>query len=204
MTDASGESDLRRRAAWLLAMLVVAAVLVVVVMTRLLDSSGGGGASTGLAGPDDTLTPSATATAAATSSRPTPRPSSGTPSTGGSGPSAYAGPSTTTCPSTAACVLQGDPAEAIAAVNAYRQAHGQHSLPGTVSPAAQRCALSDGSDCSGGWAETYLGRLDGTAAVTKIAGLAKLLDPQMTSFGIGWAYKPTAKTYYLAVVRSGG
>jgi hypothetical protein len=42
---------------------------------------------------------------------------------------------------------------------------------------------------------------DGTTAVAKIAGLGKLLDPQLKSFGVGWAYDPQSKAYYFAIVR---
>jgi hypothetical protein len=198
VADESGESDLRRRAAVLLVTLAVAAVLVVFVMVKLLDNSGNANGSTGAAAPDDTL--SAAPTTSAHSARPSTR--SGSPSTTAGTGATSTGPATASCPTDAPCVLQGDAAKAIQAVNAYRTQNGRKAVPGTVSAGAQKCALSDGSRCSGGWAETYLDKLDGTAAVNKIAKLGKLLDPQLKSFEVGWAYRPEAKTYYLAVIRT--
>lgn len=198
MADESDESDLRRRAAVLLVTLAVAAALVVFVMTKLLDNSGSNKGSSGAGAPDDTL--SAAPTTSAHSARPSAR--SGSPSaTGGTRPTS-SGPATASCPTNDPCVLQGDAAHAIQAVNAYRTQNGRKAVPGTVSAPAQTCALSDGSNCNGGWAETYLNKLDGTAAVDKIAKLGKLLDPQLKSFEVGWAYRPEAKTYYLAVIRT--
>jgi hypothetical protein len=207
VTDESGESGQRRRAAILLATLAVVAVLVVVVMTKLLDGSGSDKGSSGAA-PDDTLSapPSTSAHPATPSAHPaTPSARSGSPSGTGARRTSgarSAGPATASCPTDQPCVLQGDAARAIEAVNAYRTQNGRKAVPGTVSAAAQKCALSDGGRCSGGWAETYLSKLDGTAAVTKIAKLGKLLDPQLTSFEVGWAYRPEARTYYLAVIRT--
>lgn len=200
VADESGETDPRRRAAVVLVGLAVAAVLVVVVMIKLFDSSGGGHDSSGAA-PDDTLSapPSSSSRPAASSAR---RPSAPVTPTSDRTATGATGPATASCPTDSPCVLQGDAAHAIQAVDTYRTQHGRTSVPGTVSKAAQACALSDGSDCSGGWAETYLNQLDGTAAVAKIAKLGKLLDPQLQSFEVGWAYRPRTKTYYLAVIRT--
>jgi hypothetical protein len=97
-------------------------------------------------------------------------------------------------------VLGGDPGNGIAAINDYRTQHGQDAVVGRVSTQAQQCALHNGSGCSGGWAETQLGTLDGAAAVQKILPFAHLLEP-MKSFTVGWAYDPGAKQYYFAIVR---
>ena len=198
MADDAGETDLRRRAAWFLAMLVVAAVLVVVVMTTLLDSPGKS-TNNGNPAPDDALSPSTTTSHTSRSSPPDRRRSSG--STSSHGSSASTGPATASCPTEAPCALQGDAAQAVAAINDYRTEHGRSAVPGTVSTAAQACALSDGSRCTGGWAESQVAKLDGAAAVAKIAALGKLLDSHLTSFGVGWAYAPQQKMYYFAIVR---
>ena len=98
-------------------------------------------------------------------------------------------------------MLQGDAGRAIQVVNAYRRQHGVGALPGSVSKAAQTCALGNGSNCAGSWAETQIATLDGRAVVDKIAQRGRLLDPALKSFGIGWAYDPTQKQYYFAIER---
>jgi hypothetical protein len=195
--DESQDSDLRRRAAWLLAMLAVVAVLFVVLLTFLLDSGGSSKKSNGSA-PDGTLAispSSSSAHRAATSSAA--RPSASSSPSG----ETSTGPATKDCPTDQPCALDGDYGKAIDAINAYRAENGQKPVPGTVSKAAQKCALSNGSDCSGGWAESQVPTMDGTQAVKKVASLGKLLQP-MKSFGIGWAYSPSQKQYYFAVVRT--
>ncbi len=192
MTDPaadSGESDLRRRAAWLLGLLVLVAVLVVVLILTLAHTSG---SSPGGKGSDDSLvaTPSSSATSA-TSHRtnPTRRPSSST----------IAHPTTVNC--IRLCVVDGDLGNSIAAINDYRAEHGQKRVPGTVSKSAQACALSNGGTCHGAWAESQVPKPTGAAALQKIMPLGKLLDPQLKSFEIGWAYDPGASLYYFAIVK---
>jgi hypothetical protein len=100
-------------------------------------------------------------------------------------------------------VLQGDSADVIAAINQYRTKNGQQAVAGKVSKSAQKCALSNGGNgCSGGWAESQVDKLDGKAAVNKISKLGKLLDPQLKSIEVGWAYAPAQKQYYIAIVRN--
>jgi hypothetical protein len=99
-------------------------------------------------------------------------------------------------------VLDGDAGNGIAAINAYRTQHGLAAVSGAVSPAAQQCAVNNGNDCSGGWAETELPQPDGAAAVQKILPFAHLLDTQITSVDVGWAYDPGAKLYYFAIIRN--
>jgi hypothetical protein len=196
-TEPQVESDLRRRAAWLLGMLVVVAVLFVIVMTVLIDS--GGSKDKG----QPRLLDGA-ATTAATTRAPSSHPASRTRSTTASTSSAATstarhGPAS--CPTPQPCALDDDIGDAVAAVNAYRTQHGQPALPGAVSAAAKECAVTNGSGCSGSWAETLVSGPDGEKAVNKIARLAKLLSP-MKSFGVGWAYDPTSKQYFFAVVRN--
>jgi hypothetical protein len=198
LTDQAGDSDLRRRAAWLLALLVLVAVLIVVLILAFTHSSTGDqhhGAA-----PDDSLvaTPSTTAGTTSPGHRSTKRPATSARSTPTS-PSAARTP--VSC--TRLCVVSGDLGNSVAAINGYRVKHGQRAVPGTVSAAAQRCALSNGSKCSGGWAESQVESPTGAAALAKIVPLGKLLDPGLKSFDVGWAYDPAGHEYYFAIVRHG-
>jgi hypothetical protein len=123
------------------------------------------------------------------------------------------GPSTTTstspvargsirCPGPQTCILDGDPGNAIQAINDFRTAHGLPAVPGSVTPQAQTCAVNNGNGCSGGWAETELADPNGQEAVQKIEQFAHFEDPQMTSVEVGWAYDPGAQLYYFAIVRN--
>lgn len=95
-----------------------------------------------------------------------------------------------------------DIGDAIGAINAYRKDHGLAAVEGSVSEAAQKCALSNGGDCSGKWAESQVPGPDGEAAVAKIERLADLLDPKIKSVEVGWAYDPRSHQYFIAVVRN--
>jgi hypothetical protein len=89
----------------------------------------------------------------------------------------------------------------VAAINAYRTHHGLPAITGGVSNKAQTCAMNNGNGCSGGWAETQLGKPDGATAVTKILPFGRLLDPKIKVIDVGWAYDPGAKQYYFAIIR---
>jgi hypothetical protein len=195
------DSDLRRRAAWLLGMLAVVAVLFVLVMTQVL---GSGDKKSGDNGPGALDS----AVAAQTDS-----PSSGSGSTRASSPartaptSKAAGSSSatrgrTTCPGRQTCILDGDVGNGIDAINAYRTEHGQPAVPGRVSTQAQKCAVRNGNGCSGGWAETEVAKPNGRLAVQKILEFGRLLDPNVKTFEVGWAYDPGAKLYYFAIIRN--
>ena len=193
------DTDLRRRAAWLLGMLAIVAVLLVVVMSQLV---GGGGGSKGDTGPRDLDSAVGQHSSSSASTSPSSRPHTQSPassdapgSSGGSAPVRGR-----KCPTKQTCALDGDPGNGIAAINDYRTQHGKPSVPGRVGTDAQTCALNNGNGCSGGWAETELGKLDGAAAVQKILPFAHLLD-DMKSVEIGWAYDPGAKLYYFAIIR---
>jgi hypothetical protein len=197
------ESDLRRRAAWLLGMLGIVAVLLIVVMTALIGSDNGtkpsdnaGPLDSSITGPGHTTSSTHhTSAAAGHSTTAAPSTTAATSTTAG----AHAG----SCPTASRCALPDDIGNAIAAVNTYRAQHGKPALPGAVSDAAKACALANGSGCKGSWAESQVPSPDGTAAVAKLLTFAKLLDPQMTSFGVGWAYDPGSKQYFFAIVRNG-
>jgi hypothetical protein len=204
--DGGSESDseLRRRAAWLLGLLALVAVLFVVLMTQLIGGGKGGDSGGGAGGPRALVSAVAGSSGAAT--EPSAPPSSS--HTGGSPTrhpaSASSSPSTgaASCPTRQVCVIDGDLGGGIDAINAYRTQHGQSAVTGRVSNQAQQCALQNGNGCSGGWAETELAKPKGDQAVQKILPFAHLLDPNVKSFEVGWAYDPGAKLYYFAIIRN--
>jgi hypothetical protein len=198
-TDPGAESDLRRRAAWLLGMLAVVAILFLVIITTLVNTGGGGGSSD-TPGALDTVATSQPATnhpGSSTSSRTSPSKSSPQTSPAGSAPAT----GTTSCPTTQTCVLAGDLGNGVAAINDYRTKHGLPAVPGSVSAQAQTCAVHNGNGCSGGWAETELATADGAQAVQKILPFAHLLDAHLTTIEVGWAFDPSARLYYFAIIR---
>ena len=163
MADANEpvESDLRRRAAWLLGMLGVVAVLLIVVMTVLIGSDKGNKPSSNAGPLDGQATSPGGTTSSAPHSLSSARPSTTRSSGSTAATSTTAGAHAASCPTTSRCALPDDLGNAIAAVNAYRAQHGKPALPGTVSAAAQACALANGSDCKGGWAESQVPGPDG-------------------------------------------
>lgn len=202
--DGSGpesDSDLRRRAVWLLVMLAVVAVLLVVVISAIVGTDNGGSDQGSGPGPLDSQISSSSAHPPTTRHH---RQQSSTPRTSESSshPTATVATGSTKCPTSATCVLDGDVGDGVQAINDYRTQHGQPAVPGQVSEQAQTCALHNGNGCSGGWAETELAEPNGRQAVQKILPFAHLLDPQMKSIEVGWAYDPRAKLYYFAIVRN--
>jgi hypothetical protein len=181
-------------------MLALVAVLFVIVISALVKTHGGGNGAD--QGPLD-----AEATSASSSDQPSGHSSPGgrtSPPTRTHSPSATAttpAAGVTSCPTSETCILEGDVGNAIPAINDYRTRHGQPAIPGEAAPQAQNCALRNGNGCSGGWAETLLSDPDGRQAVHKILPFAHLLDPQMTSIQVGWAYDPGAKLFYFAIIR---
>lgn len=207
MSDEPTESDIRRRAAWLLGMLALVAALFVGLMVVFFNSSGGDGTQPvdNLAGPTSSSnTPSRSPGGGSGSGTPgtgsatSPGPASSTPAS--ATPSSGKPSGSASCPTSATCALDTDIGDAVAAINAYRQKNGKQPVPGTVSAEAKKCALANGSGCSGGWAETQLGTADGAAAVQKILPFGKLLQ-DMSAIEVGWAYDPGAKQYYFAIIR---
>lgn len=208
-SDPEVDSDLRRRAAWLLLMLAIVAVLLVVVISALVSTHGDNGTDTSGRRPLDGIATQSGAQQQGPTGhhsqhhRRHHQPGQG----GGPSTSTSTGTSTipvgsTTCPGTATCILEGDPGNAIQAINDFRTAHGQPAVPGSVTPQAQTCALNNGSGCTGGWAETLLSDPNGEEAVQKIEQFAHFEDPHLTSIEVGWAYDPSAKLYYFAIVRN--
>jgi hypothetical protein len=197
-TDPRAESDLRRRAAWLLAMLAVVAVLFIVVMTLLINGKGGKGSGSGPAALDSLASsPDSSPTHSSSHAAPTRSHSSSSSASSSAPPTG-----STSCPGAQPCVLTGDIGNGVNAINAYRTQHGQPAVPGSVGSVAQTCAVHNGNGCTGGWAETELATPDGQEAVQKILPFAKLLDPALKNFQVGWAYDPGAKLYYFAIIRN--
>lgn len=208
MSNESGETEIRKRAAWLLAMLALVAILFAALMVTMLGGNKGHTPHTALQDPITSLS-AGPPTSPQPGSSPAQHPSalngspegSGGPSTPLTGTATTpTGPAPHSCPTSAPCALDGDIGNAIAAVNAYRAEHGKPSVPGSVTPAAQKCAASNGSQCSGGWALTYVSQADGQAAVDKVRSRAHDILT-MTSFEIGWAYDPAGHQYYFAIVQ---
>jgi hypothetical protein len=202
-SDPEVESDLRRRAAWLLLMLVVVAVLLVVVISALVSTNDSGSGNAGPGPLDPVATESGQQSPSASHSTHHRRhhhqhPSGSESSTGTS--SIPVG--TTSCPTSQTCIIEGDPGNSIQAINDFRTAHGLPAVPGSVTTLAQTCAVNNGNGCTGGWAETELAQPNGDEAVQRIEQFAHFEDPHLTSVEVGWAYDPSAKLYYFAIVRN--
>jgi hypothetical protein len=197
-SDPEAESDLRRRAAWLLLMLAIVAVLLVVVISALVKthgSSGGNGSGA--------LDPIATQTGSGGSHHPKPPRTSHPRKGGGRSSSTTSVPvGQTSCPTSQRCILQGDVDNSIQAINTFRAQHGLTAVPGSVTPQAQSCAFHAGNGCTGAWAMTYLSAPNAQEAVQKIDQYAHFEDPNMKSVEVGWAFDPSTKLYYFAIVRN--
>lgn len=194
--DSDDPGASRRRALWVMVVLACLALIVGCLMVLL----GGGGSSkqhhVDLLPP--VHTPSSTPTRAGpTQSEPAAR--SPSPSTGSAtSPSLDTGTEPTgpprrgdPCAGAGSCVVDGD-GGALAAVNAYRSAHGLPAVPGGVTSNAQLCAEHEGNGptCVPHYAWTAVADQDGAKAVRKIVGFgsAWLLDRSTTTISVGWAY----------------
>jgi hypothetical protein len=201
----------RRRALWALLVLVLVAVFIGAIMVFVIGSSGGG-THHGLGGSDDTTEPTQSSSRPPTSSaartgRTTPtRP-----------PSTSARPKATStanpCPSTAPCAVADDVGSAVQALNDFRVRHGRPAVPGSASAKAAQCALSqgDGASCRPHYSwQPGAATADGAKVISAIAGRSDgmqwLLDPEMSSFTVGWAYSPGAGGaghYECAILKTG-
>lgn len=116
-------------------------------------------------------------------------------------------PGPVSCPTASPCVLPDDVGNAVQALNDYRAAHGQPVVPGSVTKAAQDCAVNNGdeSSCPSGYYWEPVGR-SGSEVITKIAASGKgtgwLLNPSMEAVQVGWAYIPSSKSYECVLVSS--
>ena len=88
----------------------------------------------------------------------------------------------------------------MAAINQYRVQHGLPAVSGAVTPAAQMCAVTNGDQCTGSWAESQVPSPNGKDALQKVMPLTNLLDPHLASLEVGWAYDPAAREYYFAII----
>lgn len=209
-SDPGVESDLRRRAAWLLLMLAIVAVLLVVVISAVVSTKSDNAPNNAGKRPlDQVATQSGGNEPQSPAGQQSTHPRRRHHTRQGGGPNTSTSTSTsntprgsTSCPGTQTCVLEGDPGNAIQAINDFRTAHGLPAVPGSVSAQAQTCAVNNGSGCSGGWAETELADPNGQEAVQKIEQFAHFEDPRLTSVEVGWAYDPGAQLYYFAIVRN--
>ncbi len=203
----TARSAQRKRAALALGAIALVAVLVVAAMLLFVNDSSSGngnGTDTQVAGPTDSGTTAPTTqprssvqtspTGATSSTRATPS-KQPTPK-----------PTRVTCSTEPACTLPGDPGNTLAAVNAYRTSHGQLAIPGSVSRAAQTCAVHNGDSppCPKSYFWEPVSGHNGNEVISKIAakrdGAQFLLDPSVKSVHIGWAYIPSSGSYECAVV----
>jgi hypothetical protein len=182
----------QRSALWALAALGIITVLVVMVM--LVFTSGGGHHNNNAQNPPVSTVPSepaSTTPPATTPSAPSPTPPSSTAPRTTPAPVRTGNP----CPSPAPCAVQGDDAQLVAAVNAFRAAHQLPVVPGTVSPQAQQCALAQGNGpaCAPSYSWEPVPAQSAAQVIALIVGRDGgkwLLDPSMVSFSVGWAYAP--------------
>jgi len=200
--SSEGKAASRRPAWWVLLTLAAVAVLVVGLLSMLPSRTRAGRGSERLAGDAATTSTSqpavgtATAQTGASTAASAPTRSAST-----SGPLTQAS-TANQCASTAGCVVAGDDGGVVAALNAYRTSHGRAAAPGATTGQAQQCALSqgNGSTCAPHYAWQPVPTRDGTRVINMIAsrsdGRAWLLDPQMTSFSVGWAYQPGGAGQY--------
>ena len=194
-----GDSDLRRRAAWLLTMLVVVAALVVALTVWLLrpGSSKNNDAGPGIDDPSST-----SASAGPSSTGPANRSGSTSPGTANSSASSSAPTKVPKpdCPSSATCTVTGDISGAASAINAYRAKNGKSAVPATTSTTADMCALSSGSDCPTSFVWVHVSNLSGKSVVQSVLGYHSsddLLDNTAKAFQIGWAYDPAGEVSLL-------
>ena len=205
------ESASRRRAWWALLTLAALAVLIVGLIWVLPGRTRAGRGSERLAG--DARTTSASQPAVGTAAAQPGASTAASPPTRSASTSGPLKPASTAnqCASTAGCVVAGDDGGVVAALNAYRTSHGLAAVAGATTGQAQRCALSqgnDGSTCVPHYAWQPVPTPDGTRVISMIAsrsdGRAWLLDPQMTSFSVGWARQPGgAGQYECAILKVG-
>ncbi|MEO8889575.1 MAG: hypothetical protein ABI301_01990 [Jatrophihabitantaceae bacterium] len=188
----------RRRALWGLVVLGCVAVIIGSLMVLLGGGSGNKNNNTGLDQPPLTSPPTtvikSTPTHRATTkaivpTKPAPKPSP--PRTGNP------------CAGAATCGVSGD-GGVVTALNAYRTEHGEKTVSGAATARAETCALHQGAAkyCAQHWIYTTSPSQSGTDCIKGFAGFnpSWLLDKQMTSFSVGWAY--VAGTYQCAVAKT--
>lgn len=185
----------RRRAIWGLVVLGCVALIIGSLMLLLGGGSDKKKDDSGLVIPPLTTTSRPTPTASTT---PT-----GTPTTTAQTTPTAAPRTGNPCAGQPTCAVAGD-GGVVAAVNAYRAANAKAAVAGSATAPAQTCALHKGAAafCAAHWIYTTVTSQNGTDCVKGFAGFnpAWLVDPQMTSFSVGWAYVDGA--YQCAVTKT--
>lgn len=186
-----GEDGSRGRAVWGLAALAIIAGLIVVIM---LATSGGSGRHHSGSVPSvsqlPSEPPSGTATTPSTTAASTSATATATAAATSPVPTSTGNP----CGAAKSCAVPGDAGQLVAAVNRFRTTHGRAAVSGTVTPKAQQCAVAQGNgpNCEPSYAWEPVPTQDGPKAVELAAGRTQgaqwLLDPEMRSFEVGWAY----------------
>ena len=77
-------------------------------------------------------------------------------------------------------------------------------MQASTSAAADRCALSSGSDCPRSYVWVHVDSLSGKAVVQAVEGFTgtdNLLDSDAKKYAIGWAYDPGSSSSSAAVIR---
>jgi hypothetical protein len=186
----------RRHAVWGLLLLVATAVVIIALMLLVFGRSPtgrGSEAASGAVATTETTQPAVGASGAPAriSAR-----SSVPPRSLSTSPRPQETSTANPCPSTAPCAVGGGDAGVVAALNGFRTSHGRAAVPGATSSQAQQCALSqgDGPSCAPHYAWQPVTGHDGAMAISMIAGRGDgaqwLLDPDMKTISVGWAYVP--------------
>jgi hypothetical protein len=179
------EDGSRGRAVWGLVALAIIAALIVVIMLATTGGSGGhhGAANTTVSSQLPSEPPSTPTTTPTTSAAPS------TSASSSASPSAVPTSTGNPCGAAKSCAVPGDAGQLVAAVNAFRTAHGRAAVTGTATPQAQQCAasLGDGPTCAPSYAWEPVATQNGPKAVALVSP-QWLLDPAMKSFQVGWAY----------------
>ncbi len=107
------------------------------------------------------------------------------------------------CPTAEPCSVSGR-GGVQSALNEYRAGHGQATTPVLETNAAQQCAVTrgDGPQCAQPFAVVPEPSQNGRLAITDIAsGQGNwLLDPQLSSVEVGWAYHPATAQYVCVLI----
>ena len=107
------------------------------------------------------------------------------------------------CAAGAPCVVGGT-GQVESALDQYRRAHGSQGVAAVVTDAAQRCAVTggDGPSCADPFAVARERQQSGHQAVDDIAsGYGNwLLDPNLRSVEVGWAYDPRTAQYVCVLI----
>lgn len=193
----------RRRALWTLVALACVAVLIGALMLLLGSGSGHNKNNDALDVPTSTPTSSGESLSSHAASTPPATPTTRTVTTATSPTPTTSAPRTgNPCSGKSNCGVAGD-GGVVAALNAYRTAHGNKAVTGTASAAALTCAEHNGSAqfCAEHWIYTTLGSQSGPECVKKLIGFNAnwLLDKKITSISVGWAY--TGGSYQCVVTK---